>query len=188
MEYLPTYAVSNSLTNSSHIDSDASRSFAVFYQKERPVGKGWFLFPNHGLAIECSDTPLVIGWDGRIMKHCSATIEPGIVSFFGSSKGRVNDHCVALNLLQKKRSYRKSKFKDGIKVGTIVYVRKKVKHMKGPATTKECSMLNKPMIRKAVVVLADKNKAMIRYLGNLRDVTESIDMKHLILCKEKNSN
>ena len=53
---------------------------------------------------------------------------------------------------------------------------------------KEYSMSNKPMIRKAVVFSVNKNKAMINYLGNLRDVTESIDMKHLLLCNKKNWN
>ena len=60
--------------------------------------------------------------------------------------------------------------------------------MEGSATMKEYSMSNKPMIRKAVVFSVNKNKAMINYLGNLRDVTESIDMKHLLLCNKKNWN
>lgn len=173
--------MSDSLTNSSHFDSDASRSFAVFYRKEGSSGRGYFLFPNHGLAIECSQVPLVIGWDGRKMKHCSTCIEPGILSFFGSSKERVNDHCKALNFLHKRRSTKRKKFKDTIKVGATVYVRKKLNEMKDSATTKHIPMLKKPMIRRAVVKSVNKDEATITYIGNLSGITEIIDIKHLAL-------
>ena len=82
---LPTYAVSESLTNNSiHKDiNDASRCYAVFYQQEG-VGKSFLVFPYYSLAIECGQSPVLVSWDGRRQKHCTITCEPGIRSLFGA--------------------------------------------------------------------------------------------------------
>lgn len=184
MLFLPTYAVSNSLTNSSHIDRDGSRSFAVFYQKQNRIGKSWFLFPNNSIAIECSNTPLVISWDGRKMKHCSCTTEPGILSFFGASSERLSQYCTASKSFGMKKSFNKRKHRDQLTKGTVVRVRKKLRLMNDTSTTKQKkNWLEKKMIRKAIVdVLNQKDgTAKISYLAKLRNVKdEVIDVKHLI--------
>lgn len=83
---LPTYAVSESLNNSLHVDfNDASRCYAVFYQKEKKIGKSFLVFPKYSLAIECSTFPVLISWDGSRQQHCTMTVEKGIPSLFGGS-------------------------------------------------------------------------------------------------------
>ena len=125
----------------------------------------------------------MIGWDGRVMKHCSACLDTGILSFFGSSVRRVNDHCNALEALRKRRSFKGKKLKDTIKEGAMVTVRKKVYQMKHSATTQHIPMGKKPMTRRAVVIkLVDNNKAVIEYAGNLHGEPEIIDIKHIALC------
>ena len=66
---LPTMCVSESLSNSLHIDyGDGSRSFAIFYQRRMNKGKSYFVIPSLGLAIEMFSVPVIISWDGGIVK------------------------------------------------------------------------------------------------------------------------
>ena len=84
---MPTYMVSEDLTNSPHVDVfDRSRSYAIWFQsvknwdtEKNRNGNTFFLFPEFSLAIRiCGDT--LISWDGRNMQHCSCTTKKGIYS------------------------------------------------------------------------------------------------------------
>lgn len=75
---LKSGAASMDLANPAHIDpNDMSRSYAVWVLQDPRLPAPrmwWFLFPDVGLAIELSHG-VVISWDGRAARHCTALQE-----------------------------------------------------------------------------------------------------------------
>jgi len=90
----PSYAISQDLTNSVHLDTnDDSRSYAVFYRVPGSKSQSWQLFPLYKIAIECATT-VFISWEGRSMRHCSCTVKNGVYYLFASSYKDVTTQCV----------------------------------------------------------------------------------------------
>ena len=71
-KYPRCWFASNSYGGANHCDLDGDRSFAVWHSSGLgKSGPWWFLFPNHGLAVQIVDCTW-ISWDGRVTPHCTA--------------------------------------------------------------------------------------------------------------------
>ena len=67
-----SWFVSHCYGGAKHCDLDGDRSFAVWHSSGLgKSGPWWFLFPNHGLAVQIVDCTW-ISWDGRVTPHCTA--------------------------------------------------------------------------------------------------------------------
>ena len=96
-----------------HCDLDGDRSFGVWHSCGLGrSGPWWFLFPDHGLAVQIVDCTW-ISWDGRVSAHCTAVphhVDPeeGLFSMMCTLTGRLCDflerkqHC--LQQLQQQQS------------------------------------------------------------------------------------
>mmetsp|Transcript_33172 Transcript_33172/g.50050 ORF Transcript_33172/g.50050 Transcript_33172/m.50050 type:complete len:212 (+) Transcript_33172:177-812(+) len=104
--YIKTFAISEDLTNSAHIDaSDDSHSFALWYPTKEKA-RTWFLFPKASIAIECAARPVIVCWDGRMHQHCSCTVNKGMVSVCGLRKQILSNHKVVIHRhLHQKKNY-----------------------------------------------------------------------------------
>ena len=92
------FIISENLINSSHYDFDGSHSISLFLEKRPNVAQGWFfVLPN--VMIRGSYKAIIIklfhgcliGWDGRVIRHCTATERIGNNNklygmYFGSKK------------------------------------------------------------------------------------------------------
>ena len=111
----PSFRVSNvsltvdsscNLSNSSHYDvNDGSVGYAVWTEDIPGLAKNWFfVLPNvygyidgkpfSGLAIQLTHG-VAIQWDGRIIRHCTSMVEPGVGNHvygtFCAAKAKVVD-------------------------------------------------------------------------------------------------
>ena len=88
--------ISENLINSSHFDLDASESISLFLEKYNDCADGWaFVLPNVMIDSDYKAVVIklfhgcLIGWDGRKIRHCTATKSVGIGNklfglFYGS--------------------------------------------------------------------------------------------------------
>ncbi len=91
-DLLPTYAASESLHDSLHVDcDDASRCYVLKYQKEEGKGKSFLVFPKYSLAIHCSKVPVIISFLGKTQQHCTICVEDGMMGLFAGSKDSVGN-------------------------------------------------------------------------------------------------
>jgi hypothetical protein len=89
--------VSKNLANSTHLDiKDKSRSFGIWVERSPGQAKNWFfVMPDvsidgsNGVVIRLFHGAVII-WDGRAIRHCSSTPEPGAVNdVYGCMLGAV---------------------------------------------------------------------------------------------------
>ena len=99
--------ISENLINSSHFDFDGSESISLFLEKYKGLAEGWaFVLPNVMIGSEYKAVVIrlfhgcLIGWDGRKIRHCTATKNVGSGNklfglYYGStdfgSKGKDTD-------------------------------------------------------------------------------------------------
>lgn len=162
-----SYAVSHNLSNSPHIDTnDASKSFDLFYTLPSEPGRAWLLFPDHGIAIELCGTVFVC-WDGRIQHHCSRTVSGNVYSLFAGSRKDVGHYYRVQNAFLTPKSNT-----CPIQVGEKVYVRDKLKNMKGRKYDDPYAHMYPQymMHRQAIVTFIDPANHMVSvdFIGKLK--------------------
>ena len=163
--FLARGGCSDSLSNSPHCDvNDASPSFAAFFRESgNKDGLTWiFLFPSISLAIELSNRPCVISWDGRVEPHCSRAVSRGILSG-GSWRNRsVQQHSVSKHAFECHAISHNKNLEECEKVR----VRKRLKGKR-----KQWCNINAKVVR-----LLEKNNVIVQFSNGNTEVVDREDV------------